>query len=192
MSAMGAPGITQLTSGETNDLWPTIDSEPRPRLFYQAFVDTRPDPRLFMTHIGTTLLTDLTLHSGAQPRINPKGDSILFTAVNERTGKRDIMRLSDKGGVPENLTNTLDIDEFDPVWNADGSKIAYVSDRSMNDKGQRNYDIWLLDLKNPNEPYQVTTNGSWDDRPVFDPSENHIYFRSNRGGQWAIWRIPLR
>src|SRR5205814_6401732 len=32
MSSLGAPGITQLTTGDTNDLWPSIDSDPKPRL----------------------------------------------------------------------------------------------------------------------------------------------------------------
>src|SRR5204863_1520971 len=42
MSATGAPGITQLTTGDSNDLWPSIDNDPKPRLFYQSSVDTRP------------------------------------------------------------------------------------------------------------------------------------------------------
>lgn len=192
MSASGAPGITRLTSGDTNDLWPTIDSDPKPRLFYQAMVDTRFDPRLYMTQIGTIFQTDLTTLGGAQPRVSPKNDAVIFTAVNEQTGKRDIYRISDRGGPAENLTNSPDADETDPNWSKDGSRIVYACDRAADEEGRRNYDIWIIDLARPQQPIQITTNGSHDDCPVFDASGNSVYFRSNRGGEWAIWKIPVK
>lgn len=192
MDANGAPGVTQLTSGDTTDLWPSIDSDPKPRLFYQAMVDTRPDPRLYMTQLGTTIRTDLIQGGGQQPRVNPKGDAILFVGVNQKTGKRDIYRMSDKGGMVENLTNTPDADESDPVWNRDGTKIAFVSDRGINEEGMNNKDIWVIDLTSPERPVQITSNGSWDDSPVWDPTGSYIYFRSNRGGSWQIWRIAAK
>jgi hypothetical protein len=192
MSATGAPGITQLTSGETNDLWPSIDSDPKPRLYYQAMVDMRPDPRLYMTQLGTTTRTDLTQRGGAQPRVSPKADSVLFTHVNDKTGKRDIYMMPDRGGVGRNLTNTPDVDEFDPAWSKDGNRIAYVSNSAVDAERRQNYDIWVLDLTRPERPAQITTNGSWDDHPAWDPSGNAIYFRSNRGGDWGIWKIVAR
>ncbi len=192
MDANGAPGVTQLTGGDTTDLWPSIDADPKPRLFYEALVDTRPDPRLYMTQLGTTIRTDLIQSGGQQPRISPKGDSIVFAAVNEKTGKRDIFRMSDKGGLLENLTNTPDADESDPVWNKDATKIAFVSDSGLTGDGKPNKDIRVIDLKSPERPVQVTANGSWDDSPAWDPSGDSLYFRSNRGGSWQIWRVGLR
>jgi len=192
MSAVGAPGVTNLTSGESNDLWPNLDSDAKPRLFYQSLIDTRPDPRIFSTQLGTVSRTDLTQVGGTQPRINPKNDSILFAAVNEKTGKRDLYRMSDRGGVPENLTNTPDVDEFDAVWNKDGSKIAYVSDRGVDEDKRNNLDVWVLDLVRPEQPIQITTNGSHDDCPTWEPAGSYIYFRSNRGGEWNIWRVAVK
>lgn len=192
MSANGMPGMTQLTLGDTTDLWPSIDAGPKARLYYERLVDTRPDPRLYMTRVGTTIRTDLTTLGGRQPRVGPKGDEILFTRVNPRTGKSDIYRMSADGGSDENLTNTPDVDETDPVWNRDGTKIAFASDRGMTSDKQHNFDIWVLDLTHPEQPTQITTNGSWDDCPAWDPSGKAIYFRSNRGGQWGIWRIDLK
>jgi hypothetical protein len=191
LAASGEGGITQLTSGDTTDLWPTVDSDPKPRLYYEALVDSRPDPRLYMTQLGTTLRTDLTQTGGTQPRISPKADSVLFTLLNEKTGKREIYKMSDRGGGAINLTNTPDVDCFDPVWNQDGNKIAFVSDRGADADGRHNYDLYILDLLHPDKPIRVTTNGSWDDCPAWDPTGKHLYFRSNRGGNWALWRITL-
>lgn len=192
MSALGAPGVTRLTTGDTCDLWPSVDSDPKPRLFYQAMVETRPDARLYMTQLGTIFMTDLTTLSGAQPRVSPKNDFVLFASVNEKTGKRDIYRMSDRGGAVENLTNTPDADEYDANWNKDGSKIVFASDR-VEMEGRVQSDIWMLDLTRPNEPaVRVTANASHDDCPVFDVSGSSIFFRSNRGGQWQIWRISTR
>jgi hypothetical protein len=92
MSATGVPGITQLTTGDTNDLWPMVDVDPKQRLYYQALVDTRSDPRLYMTQRGATIRKDLTHISGTQPRVSPKADAVIFCAMNEKTGKRDLYR----------------------------------------------------------------------------------------------------
>ncbi|MCC7351357.1 MAG: PEGA domain-containing protein [Phycisphaerales bacterium] len=192
MAADGAPGVTQLTGGDTTDLWPSIDSDPKPRLFYQALVDTRPDPRLYMTQLGTTTKTDLIQSGGGQPRVNPRGDAVVFTLVNAKTGKRDLYRMSDKGGLLENLTNTPDIDECDPAWNKDGTKIAFASDQGQTEDHPDNHDLWVIDLTRPQRPTQITTNGSWDDTPGWDPSGNALFFRSNRGGSWQIWKIAVR
>jgi hypothetical protein len=191
VAANGEGGITQLTSGDTTDLWPTVDSDPKPRLFYEALVDSRPDPRVYMTQLGTTIRTDLTQSGGEQPRVSPKADAVVFTLVNEKTGKREIYKMSDRGGSAINLTNAPDSDNFDPAWSKGGSRIAFVSDRGTDADGKHNNDIWMLDLAHSDKPTRLTTNGSWDDCPAFDPAGKALYFRSNRGGTWGIWRIAV-
>jgi Tol biopolymer transport system component len=192
MSATGTGGVTRLTSFESNDIWPSLDSDPKPRLFYQAMIDNRADPRIYMTQVNTVFQTDLTQPGGQQPRVSPKNDSVLFAVTDESSGKRDIYRVSDRGGAPENLTNTPDADEFDATWTRDGRKIAFTSDRGVDADGQHNYDIWVLDLGKPSDPIQVTTNGSVDDSPMWGPDGRTIYFRSNRGGAWGIWKTTVK
>ena len=186
MSTIGNPGKTQLTAGDTNDLWPNIDADPKPRLFYQTLVG--PDPKLFWCPVGTTLRTEMT--DGTQPRVSPRADSLCFAMVNQRTGKRDIFTMTDGGQKIQNITNTPDFDECNPSWNKDGSIIAYASDRGTDADKNHNYDIWTQDTRSET-PVQVTTNGSHDDHPIWD-NNNNIYFRSNRGGEWNVWKIATK
>lgn len=185
-SAVGAAGKTQLTTGDNNDLWPNIDADPKPRLFYQSLIGS--DSRLFKCPVGTTLRTDMI--EGTQPRVSPRADAIAFAVVNQKTGKRDIYIMSDNGENVKNLTNTPDIDECNPAWNKDGSLIAYASDQGVDAEKNRNYDIWYRDLKT-DAATQVTTNGSHDDNPAWD-NANNIYFRSNRGFDWNVWKISAK
>lgn len=191
MSADGSRGIEQRTTGDTNDLWPMIDSDPRPRLYYQSMIDNRTEPRLFATTLGNMFRTDLQL-TGMQPRVNPKNDAIVFTSIDDKTGKRDIFRVAVGGGTPQNMTNTPDIDEFDAAWSPDGNRIAFSSDRGVDADQRHNLDVWIMDVNRPEQMTQVTTNGSQDDSPAWDPTGASIYFRSNRGGDWGIWKIAVK
>lgn len=192
INADGTGGIKRLMAGsDTCDLWPVQDSDPEPRLFYEARVDGRADPRIYMTQLGTVFQTDITQLSGMQPRINPKNDTLIFVSANEKSGKRDLYRMSDRGGASENLTNTPDTDDRDPSWSKDGARIAFAADSAVDGEGRKQYDIWILDPNAPQSPVQVTTNPSQDDCPVWDPTGEAIYFRSNRGGEWGIWKITV-
>ena len=139
MPASGAPGITQLTNDDNNDLWPSVDAARH--LFYQAFIDTRPDARLFLIELGKTTRTDLTQAGGFQPRVSPDSrpdsSTLVFNNINEKTQKRDIFTIKTDGGIAENLTNTPDDDEFDAAWNHEGTKLAYVSDRGTDDVAEQ-------------------------------------------------------
>lgn len=194
MPAAGGGGLKQLTgSPDAHDLWPSVDSNPKPRLFYQALLDARAEPRLFSTRIGTAGRRDLAASGGTQPRVGPKADAVVFAAAATPDGKRDLFRMSDQGGAPVNLTNTSDADEFGPAWSNDGRRVAFVSDRERSPEAPDNYDIFVLDVaKDGAEPVRATFNESWDDCPAFDVRGRAIYFRSNRGGEWNIWRIELR
>jgi WD40-like Beta Propeller Repeat len=193
ISATGALGAQQFTQGDTNDLWPCLDSSPKTRLFYEAFTDRLADPIIFSRPIDGNSRMDLGVDDGRQPRINPKNDSVLYCAYNAKTHKRDIFKVGDRGSGAVNLTNTLDADEYDAIWDQNGGKIAYASDAGLDEDKRHNADIWVLDLTQSNaRPVQVTANASQDDRPVWDPTGRAIYFRSNRGTEWGIWKVTLK
>jgi hypothetical protein len=185
-------GATQLTDGESNDLWPSLDADPKPRVFYQALFDTRSQPRLYSARVGGNTRTDLGETGASQPRVSPRGDSVIYAMPDPKTNKRDVFQIPDGGGPALNLTHTPDVDECDAVWAPDGGAIAVASNAGADDEGRRNYDIWLIDMKNPQRPRQLTTNGSWDDAPGWGPLGDAIYFRSNRGGAWGIWKVDVK
>lgn len=192
VSAKPNPTLVRRTQDSTTDLWPTVDSDPRQRLFWQAMNDQFPAPRLQFQRIAGGPVTDLELTAAFQPRINSKNDSILFSAPDPTTGKRDIFRVSDKGGTPQNLTNTPDVDEYDAAWSRDGSRIIFAADRATDEQNQRNTDIWMIDFARPERVVRITSNPSLDDCPVFDVNGTSAYFRSSRGGLWGIWKVAIR
>jgi len=104
--------------------------------------------------------------------------------------------VSEKDGVPfgsepVNLTRPPHVDECDPAWARTGGKIAYASDAGTDDAGRRNYDVYVLNVSDPSHPVRITLNGSRDDSPAWDPTGRSLYFRSNRGGKWGIWKAAV-
>ena len=66
--------------------------------------------------------------------------------------------------------------------------MVYASNEGVDASGKRNFDIWMMDADGTNKT-QLTTNGSHDDWPCWDREGRTIYFRSNRGGMWNVWRF---
>ncbi len=74
---------------------------------------------------------------------------------------------------------------------ADGSRILFVSDHGVDEQGRHNNDIYLIGADGTNMQ-RLTQNGSDDLMPTWSPSEEGvIFFLSNRGGAYNIWRMKL-
>ena len=70
-----------------------------------------------------------------------------------------------------------DYEDYSPAWSPDGSKIAFVSNRTVEPDMSSNTDIWLVDPDNPHskqEPDRVTTNTGSDGSPVWHPDGERI------------------
>ena len=76
-----------------------------------------------------------------------------------------------------------------PGWSPDGKFLVYTSMKSADPTGRPNEDIWVMSTDGTKRE-QLTTNFSADRWPLVSPDGKSIYFLSNRGKQWAIWRIP--
>lgn len=77
-----------------------------------------------------------------------------------------------------------------PTWSPDGRYILYTGIEALDRNGRPNEDIWLIPASSGAKPIQLTNDGSVDMLPLWS-RDNSIYFVSNRGGKWAIYRLPL-
>jgi Tol biopolymer transport system component len=70
-----------------------------------------------------------------------------------------------------------DYEDYGATWSPDGSKIAFVSNRTAEPDASSNTDIWLVDPGIPydqQEPVRVTTNPGPDDSPIWHPDGERI------------------
>ncbi len=75
-----------------------------------------------------------------------------------------------------------------PCWSPDSRFLVYTSMEGADPTGRPNEDIWVR-AADGTGAQQLTTNPSADRYPLVSPDGKSIYFFSNRGKRWAIWRV---
>ncbi|WP_135611384.1 PD40 domain-containing protein [Methanococcoides sp. AM1] len=121
-------------------------------------------------------ITDSSSNEGA-PSWSPENDMLVYSLE----GKLWTVNLTSR--VPEILRNDTFVNTH-PVFNPDGTKIAFVSDRSGNS------DIWVMN-SNSLGIEQITFDNSTQTHPAWSPEGDKIAFSSNEGGDYNIWTITL-
>ncbi|MDQ8180001.1 hypothetical protein [Pelagicoccus sp. SDUM812005] len=149
---------------------------------------------------------------GSQPSISPDGENIAFIGtdgnlwVTAADGSSSTQLTLNAREIETQYYASLNEQErvaFDelkasgfkpiqpyslPTWSPDGQYIAYSSWEGLDSTGRPNEDIWIMNF-DAGSKRQLTTNGSVDTHALFAPDQKGIYFLSNRGHRWAIWRI---
>ncbi|MBT8396245.1 MAG: S9 family peptidase [Gemmatimonadetes bacterium] len=72
-----------------------------------------------------------------------------------------------------------DFDAGSPAWSPDGSKVAFVANRTEDPDGNSNSDIWVVDAANTDQGddlVQITTNPGSDSSPVWSPDGEWIAY----------------
>jgi Tol biopolymer transport system component len=77
-------------------------------------------------------------------------------------------------------------DAVQPHWSPHGHRIAYWG----LPKGSGQRDIWTIPADG-GEPVPVTQDSATDWNPVWSPDGRFLYFSSDRGGTFNLWRIPI-
>src|SRR5690606_30692207 len=70
-----------------------------------------------------------------------------------------------------------------PSWSPDGRRLAFVA------RGRGSVDVYVADVTG-SPPRQLTSAPSNDRAPTWSRDGAWIYFGSNRGGGWDIWKVP--
>ena len=92
----------------------------------------------------------------------------------------DICIIDVEGKRLKNLTQLPGVEDSQPSWSPDFSKIAFGSDRNGNDE------IYVMEADGRN-PVNLTNHPSWDSGADWSPDGKKIVFYSNREGQSDIY-----
>lgn len=166
------------------------------------------------THYGPNEFpTQIT--PGRNPSISPEGDHIAYINPDDgnlwvidqdrsnhiqlTSGAAAIMRryrqqLSNTERMIFDANRVAELEQVkafsNPSWTPDGKYILYTSMEGTDPTGRPNEDIWMMKADGTDKQ-QLTTNGSADRFPLMSPDGTEIYFLSNRGESWSIWRMPF-
>lgn len=188
----GAGGFIQLTSGPSIDIQPDVSPDGK-KIVFASISPVLKAPHIWVMNSDGTDLTELS--EGFYPKWTSDGKKIVFisTAEIDKKPVRQLWVMNSDGTYTTQIMNILEGDCMSFSISPDGKKIAFSSNMNIAGVKQEkitnnNYDIWLVNIDGA-DLTQLTTNKAYDGDPVWSADSKFIYFCSNRGMRWDIWRI---
>jgi Tol biopolymer transport system component len=145
-----------------------------------------------LTKLTTTAVGDIT----SFPAFSPDGSKIAFQSGqaldgsdagnSNATGNIWVMNVDGSGAKPLTRLMAANADSENPVWSADGSKIAFISSRALDasDAANSNHtrNIWTInpDGSGAAPVTRLTTSGTDSFNPVWSPDGGKLSFQSPR------------
>ena len=184
----GKGGLRTVTIGNTADYSPALKPKTE-HIFYAAVLPGSSAPAYIWNKPSNGGMPE-QLTEGSDPQWSPNGRKLLYIKGDVKKNKARIWICDADGSNQTQLSvGSGEFNDIDARWSTDGKKIIFSSNRSIL-KGKHNYDIYIMDVDGGNLT-QLTTNGSHDDKPVFGPDGETVFFRSNRGLVWDIWTMKI-
>jgi TolB protein len=115
--------------------------------------------------------------------LSPDGKLLAFSASSPATAKSQVWVARADGSSVKLITPKAP--SYFHGWSRDGHFLAFVAER-----GDGRYELYRVPAEGGLEE-RLTTSGGYDDGPEYSPDGRWIYFNSNRGGRWNLWRMPL-
>jgi TolB protein len=133
------------------------------------------------------LTCDPVLHAFAQyPACSADGKKIVFQLDpdDETPFSRDLWMMDANGGNRINITNTPNVDEWQPAWFPSGNKIAYAKMPYANDRNNAIEVATLGDNGKIAKTTRLTSDGA---DPAISPNGKRLAFYSTRDGDAEIY-----
>lgn len=186
-------GISRLTNDNRFNYAPSYGDSNR-QLFYLSIEPNFPKAESVLSSIRLDGSLPTQLAITALEVNNTFAEKVFFVRTDDDTKTRQIYSITADGKLETALVNQEDFRKshcFNPAVSPDGARILFVSDQGVDDQGRHNHDIYLAN-SDGTDLHRLTQNGSDDVMPSWSPSEEGVvYFLSNRGGAYNIWRFKL-
>ena len=186
-------GISRLTNDNRFNYSPTYGDSNR-QLFYLSTEPNFPRAEAVVSSIRIDGSLPTQMSVSALEINNAFPDKVFFVKIDNDTKKKQIYSITADGKLETGLLSQEDFRRsncFNPAVSADGARILFVSDQGADDQGRHNNDIYMSNSDGTNL-HRLTQNGSDDIMPAWSPSEEGVvYFLSNRGGAYNVWRMKL-
>ncbi|MGF1511306.1 MAG: winged helix-turn-helix domain-containing protein [Myxococcota bacterium] len=124
--------------------------------------------------------TLVSTHFDWSPRLANDG-RVAF--LSDRTGAAELWVAERDGTAPRQLTRFEGPYLQDPTWSPDGTTIAFAA------PVEGNFDIFTVDAGG-GPPLRITGDPSRDRAPSYSADGRFLYFSSDRGGLFRLWRMP--
>lgn len=188
-------GVARITNDQRFNYAPTYTDSNR-EVVYLSIEPNYPlaQPQLSTVKMDGALPTQFQITADEVSHREPT--KIYLTRPDQSNGKRQIYSVEPDGRLETALISDdtfLNANCFNPVASfTNPVRILFVSDRDQDDQGRPNNNIYVMNADG-SQIQQLTANGSDDIQPAWSPTDpNTVYFLSNRGGAYNLWRLRIK
>jgi len=188
-------GVARITNDQRFNYAPTYTDSNR-EVVYLSVEPNYPlaTPQLSTVKMDGALPTQFQITAEEVSHREPT--KIYFTRPDQSNGKRQIYSVEPDGRLETNIISDdsfLNANCSNPVASfANPVRILFVSDRDVDEQGRHNNNIYVMNADG-SQIQQLTANGSDDLQPAWSPTDpSVVYFLSNRGGAYNLWRLRIK